>query len=303
MSQANTAHVGAAMSFFDKIKTYFKSDKLDVSTRFDFSREAISGTMSKFRRAYDIENGRTVGLKILDDEKYELFEARFKGLNKPWEGEIALKFKHENIVETYEIGTTTTGSKYVVMEFIEGSGLNTLIHASDSGLKGNRLELMRQMTAALSVVHKAKFIHRDICPRNFICAPDYQSVKLIDFGLTLPNEPPYRLPGNRTGTPLYMAPEIVRRRSTDHRVDLFALGITFYRLCTFEHPWSSGDPTGKAALAHDTEKPTDIREYQPKMNPALADLIMKCVEPDANSRPESAERIGQVLASISQEEK
>ncbi len=278
------------MGFFDKVRAMFQSDRLDVSARFQFRREAISGTMSKFRMARDIHTGKTVGLKILDPEKTDFFEQRFKGLKKPSEGEIAAQLKHPNIVETYEYGITTTGQQYIIMEFLDGPGLNNLLNNRDPIVEGKELQLIRQMAEAVGAVHKAGFIHRDICPRNFICAPDCESLKLIDFGLTLPDKPEFRQPGNRTGTPLYMATEIVRRRATDIRVDIFALGVTCYRLCTFEMPWQSTDTTGKAALAHDTEMPTSILKYRPQLDKTLAEAIMQCIKPNAADRPESTER-------------
>jgi serine/threonine-protein kinase len=103
------------------------------------------------------------------------------------------------------------------------------------------------------------------------------------------------MPGNRTGTPLYMAPEIVRRRHTDQRVDIFALGVTAYRLLTWEFPWPASETSGMAALAHDTQKPADIFKYRPKLNRTLGQAIMKCIEPDPLKRPETVE---QFLSSI-----
>jgi len=291
------------MSLIDKFKAFLKSDKLDVSARFKFSREAISGTMSKFRRADDLETGRTIGLKILDEEKRTTFEERFKGLKKPSEGEIALKFKHPNIVETYEFGLTTNNERYIIMEFIEGTGLNTLIANSDLKLKDRRIPLIRQMITALGAVHTAGYIHRDICPRNFILSADYNTIKLIDFGLTLPDEAPYRLPGNRTGTPLYMAPEIVRRRSTDRRVDIFALGVTFYRLMTFHHPWPGSETSGKAALQHDTDESVPITKLMPKMNQKLADMIMRAIEPEPSNRFESCDAMLKAISGVEKETK
>ena len=96
-------------------------------------------------------------------------------------------------------------------------------------------------------------------------------------------------PGNRTGTPNYMAPEIVRRRSTDHRVDLFAMGVTAYELCTFELPWPGGDNTGRAALLHDSRDPVDIIQICPGLNRTLANVIMSCLSRDPRDRPETSE--------------
>ncbi len=66
---------------------------------------------------------------------------------------------------------------------------------------------------------------------------DLNSVKLIDFGLTLPAKPEFMQPGNRVGTPNYMSPEIVRRKKTDLRVDVFSFGVSMYELCAFELPF------------------------------------------------------------------
>jgi serine/threonine-protein kinase len=126
-----------------------------------------------------------------------------------------------------------------------------------------------------------------VCPRNFICSPGIQSLKLIDFGLTLPDQPAFRQPGNRTGTPTYMAPEIVRRRTTDRRVDIFAFGVSAYELLTFEVPWPHAEATGQGALAHDTQEPVSILERRPGLNKMLAAAITACMAPRPEKRPES----------------
>lgn len=261
------------------------SGKLDVDARFEMLRNSVSGTMSQFRMARDKQTDEIVGLKVLDDEKTEYFEARFKGLKKPSEGEVAVQFDHPLIVKTHSYGVTTKGEPYVLMEYIEGKGLNSMIMAKDPILEGKRMPLIRQMTQALGVVHEAGFVHRDICPRNFICLPDAKSLKLIDFGLTLPNTPDFNQPGNRTGTPHYMSPEIARRRSTDSRVDIFSLGVTLYQFCAFEMPWPSSDLTGKVALLHDSKEPIPLTTAAPRIDPKLAAIIHKCMSPKPEGRP------------------
>jgi serine/threonine-protein kinase len=276
------------MGLFDKVKGVFgrreTTTYLDVSARFTIDRHAFTGTMSKFHVATEIGTNKKMGIKFLDKEKTEFFKARFKGLNKPSEGQIAMQMHHPRIVETYQFGKTMLGQEYILMEYINGPGLNTLVKHRDERLVANRLKLIRQMGEAVQAVHDAGFIHRDICPRNFICNQKVTWLKLIDFGLSVPNEAPYRLPGNRTGTPQYMAPEIVRRRETDERVDIFAFGVTVYKLLTFEHPWRSTDTSGKAALVHDSMAPDDIREHRPNLNPKLAEMIHKCLAVDPAKR-------------------
>jgi serine/threonine protein kinase len=238
------------------------------------------------------------GLKILDTEKTAQFEARFKGLNKPSEGAIAAQLKHPRIVETYEHGTAKDGRQFIVMEFVPGTGMNVLLKQGEPKLVGHHHELIREMAEAIDAVHKAGFIHRDICPRNFIVSPECDTLKLIDFGLTVPAKKEYFLPGNRTGTPLYMAPEIVRRKPTDQRVDIFSFGVTAYQLCSNEFPWPSTDTTGKGALQHDARPPQDILELVPNLNKTLARVIMQCISAEPNNRPDSAEAIVKALKNV-----
>jgi eukaryotic-like serine/threonine-protein kinase len=278
------------MGIFDKIQGMFGSggDKknVDIESRFERLRSSVSGTMSNFYVAKDRENNnRIVGVKLCDPVKVEFFESRFKGLNKPSEGVIATSMNHPNVAKTYEFGVTNKGLPYLVMEFVDGPVLQVLIQEkAENRLKGKRLGMIQQMAAALAYVHRCEYIHRDICPRNYIATDDMSMVKLIDFGLTVPATKPFMQPGNRTGTPLYMAPEIVRRRATDQRVDVFAFGVTCYHLLTFELPWPVGDASGMAALHHDTTPPTDIFEIRPDLDRRLGLAVMEAMNPNLNLR-------------------
>jgi eukaryotic-like serine/threonine-protein kinase len=276
------------MPWLDKIQAIFGGgEKTDIAMRFELLSEGFVGTMSRFYKARDRNHDRIVGLKLCDSEKTALFESRFAGLKKPPEGEIAIRLKHPRIVETYEYGVSGKGQAFTVMEFLPGPGLQQLVRQRDERLLGKRLNLIRQMAEAVHAVHQAGYIHRDVCPRNFICSPELDALKLIDFGLTLPDEPAFRQPGNRTGTPMYMAPEIVRRRATDRRVDIFAFGVTAYELLAFELPWPMAEATGKGALSHDTQPPVPLLEAAPWVNRVLAAAITDCMAAQRDQRPES----------------
>jgi serine/threonine protein kinase len=166
--------------------------------------------------------------------------------------------------------------------------MNSLLVAQDQRLEGRRVKFIRQTAEALAAVHAAGFIHRDVCPRNLMLSGDGETIKLIDFGLSVPATRPFMQPGNRTGTPNYMAPELVRRQPTDQRLDVFAFGVTAYEICTGELPWTRG-ATGMAAMGHD-RAPTDIREYRPKINPRLASAIRACIEPRVEKRCPSMDK-------------
>lgn len=293
------------MGLLDSIKSALGSGgggggKIDVAGRFARERTAATGTMAHFFVAKDNQrNDQLVGVKILDIEKVELFEGRFKGLGKPNEGQIAMSMKHPKVVETYEVGTTTKGQPILIMEYISGPSMqNIIVKKQEHHVQGKRIKLIRDMAEALKYVHTRDFIHRDICPRNFICEPNVTGVKLIDFGLTVPATPPFMAPGNRTGTPLYMSPEIVRRRATDKRVDIFSLGVTFYCLCSFEHPWQGDEVNGRAALYHDTTPPVDLMERCPNIDPRLSKAIMNALNPKVDERTQSIDHFIQAIRGV-----
>lgn len=287
------------MALFDKISGIFQGNKLNVRSRFELLRKAISGTMSKFYMARDRRTDQIVGLKILDPEKTAAFMARFKGLKKPSEGEIAIQFDHPRIVKTLEHGLTTDGEQYLVMEFLEGAGMNSLLIGRDPVLDGRRVRFIRQLAEGLAAVHEKGFLHRDICPRNVLLLGDGENIKLIDFGLAVPATKEFMQPGNRTGTPNYMAPELVRRLNTDQRLDIFSFGVTAYEICSFELPWLRG-VTGQAAMTHD-QPPTDIRDYCPKINPVLAKAIHYCIEPNLNKRCKSMQEFLSLISRVKEE--
>jgi serine/threonine protein kinase len=276
------------MGLIHRLKSAFSGQRLNVTKRFELLREAISGTMSKFYMARDRRTDRVVGLKILDPKKTAAFESRFQGLRKPTEGEIAIGLHHPYIVQTYEHGLTTEGDQFLVMEFLGGPGLNSMLVGRDPRLEGRRVEFIRHIAEALAFVHHSGFLHRDVCPRNLLLTTDGSILKLTDFGLSVPATPEFMRPGNRTGTPNYMAPELVHRRQTDARLDVFAFGVTAYELCAGELPWPWG-ATGQIAMTHD-QLPTAIQHHRPELNDDLAVAIHACIEPDLSKRCPSMER-------------
>jgi len=260
--------------------------RITVSKRFELIVRTGQGSMSKVWRAKDRELGRIVCLKLLDKEKTAKFEARFPGLKRPYEGEICSQLRHKNIVTTYEYGITEIGEQYLVMELIEGVGLNFLLETKSHQLEGKRVELLSQLAEAVDHVHKTGFLHRDICPRNVMVTADGQ-VKLIDFGLTIPFRPEFCKPGNHTRTPNYLAPELIKRTPTDQRVDLFALGVTAYEIFTGQLPWEKAESM-QTLLSHMNSPPRDPRDFQPDLDERTAKFLLKSIERNPSDRFQSA---------------
>lgn len=250
--------------------------RVNIKQRFELIGRVGQGSMSKVWRARDYTTGRVVSLKILDKLKTEELEARFVGLEKPKEGEIAVRFNHPHIVKTYEHGLTTDQEQFLVMEFIEGYSLSFLVEAQNEDMKTNCLRYMIQLGEAIQYFHDEGWIHRDICPRNIMVNNDHE-LKLIDFGLVVPNTPPFLQPGNRTGTAAYMAPELIKRQKTSQKIDIFSYAVTCYEMLTRRLPWKAAE-TMEAVLQHINSPPEHIQNLLPDLDPRIADTIMKGLE-------------------------
>jgi len=268
-----------------KGQTGKKRKVISVAKRFDIRGRTGQGSMSKVFQAYDKELGRTVALKVLDKAKTLKFEEKFKlqGLVKPPEGEICTLLRHDNIVNTYEHGLTTDGEPCLVMEWVEGLGLNYLVETKHRQLDGNRINFIGQLCDALDFLHGQKFLHRDLCPRNIMVTTD-GVVKLIDFGLTIPYTPAFCQPGNRTGTVDYLAPEIIKRSRTDHRVDMFALGVTAFELFTGGLPWEKSLSSDETLRRHLNTPAKSAKEYRPDMEADLIKVLAKAIDKEPTGR-------------------
>lgn len=288
------------MGFFDKLKQFFASSDekspVDVAQRFELMGRTGQGSMSKVWRARDRQTGKTVCLKVLDREKTIKFEARFVGLKKPSEGEICMLLKHENIVQTYEYGITTEKEPFIVMELVDGVGLNFLVENKHKDLEGNRVNYLSQYASGIEHMHKIGFLHRDICPRNVMVNKE-GVVKIIDLGLTIPYKPEFCKPGNRTGTTTYLAPELIKRTPTDHRVDCFALGVTAYEVFTGGLPWEKGS-SQEVLKAIVNNEPRNPRDHRPELPDDVVAVLLKAIDRDPNRRFQTPGEFRAALAEL-----
>jgi serine/threonine protein kinase len=277
--------------------------RFDISKRFDLRGRTGQGSMSKVFQAYDNKIGRTVCLKLLDKDKTAKFEGRFslQGLKKPSEGEICMALRHANLVATYEHALSTKGEPFLVMEWIEGLGLNYLIETKSPQLKGNRVNYLVQLADAVAYLHSQRYLHRDLCPRNVMITGEGR-VKLIDFGLTVPYTPEFCRPGNRTGTADYLAPEIIKRMTTDHRVDVFALGVTCYEVFTSQLPWERSFSSEETLRRHLNTPARNPRDLNPDLDDDLVELLLRAIDKDPKSRVPTAVAFREALENLGRQD-
>ena len=257
---------------------------------------STQGSMSRVYRAVDQETGRTVCLKVQNREKNAAAAARASREEpKPPEGSIAIQVVHPHVVRTLEYGESNCGEHYLVMEFIAGDSFQYL-HELRLGRTTQRVEWLAQAAEGLAAVHSAGFIHHDINPRNFLLNREHH-VKLIDFGLAIPNAPAFRGPGNRTGTLQYMAPELIRREPIDERTDIFSFGILAFELLTERHPYPASNSTTTMLHRFNVE-PLDPAKVKPTLSDELCEVLRKLIAHKREDRWSSMANLADSLRSI-----
>jgi serine/threonine-protein kinase len=164
------------------------------------------------------------------------------------------------------------------------------------GRTAQKVEWLAQAAEGLAAVHAAGFIHHDVNPRNYLLSREHQ-VKLIDFGLAVPNTPAFRGPGNRTGTLQYMAPELIRREPIDERIDIFSFGVLAFELLTDQLPYPATNSSTTMLQRLNTE-PLDAAKVKPKLSDELCDVLRKLTARKQDDRWPSMATLPEVLRSI-----
>ena len=204
--------------------------------QFEIVERLGEGGMGKIYKAYDPTMDRYVALKVLKPDVPETERSRFHR-----EAVVAANFSHPNLVRVLEVGATE-GFQWFAMEYLRGNDIGDVLSRRRYISFRVLIDIFSQTLDALHYIHTRSIAHCDIKPENiFITRDAYDRrlviVKLIDFGIARDYGGPLELQQHITGDPRYMAPEqAVINGRIDHRVDLYALGVTFYEVVTTRHP-------------------------------------------------------------------
>jgi hypothetical protein len=242
----------------------------------------------------DLRLGRAVAIKRLAAEfaSDDMMLARFRR-----EAMASSRLVHPHIVTTLDFGVHD-GVPYIVMERVEGRGLDQVL-AQQGPLSVERAaRLARHVAQGLDAAHRQGIVHRDIKPGNVMVArPGLVEVgRIVDFGIARSTSMGPRLTqaGLAVGTPGYLSPEQLSGGEVDARADLFSLGITLYEMLTTRLPWEAADPLA-LLTALITQPPTPLSALRPEVPPAFAALVMAMISPKADDRPGSAGEVAQRL--------
>ena len=275
------------------------------------------GGMGLVFLAEDTQLRRRVALKVLSPKLARRWDASERFLR---EARAAAAIRHHHVVTIYQVGAADSPAgrvPFLAMELLEGASLEATLAQAPLTL-ADVVRVGREVAEGLAAAHESGLIHRDVKPDNIFLerakseggkleADDKQPpgsassfrVKLLDFGLAraMQLETALTESGVAVGTPAYMAPEQAAGQPVDARTDLFSLGCVLYRLCTGRPPFPGSDVMAiLTALA--LQEPIPIRQANPAVPPALADVIDRLLAKDPAARPASAREVVALLDDI-----
>ena len=236
------------------------------------------GGMGEVYRADDLKLGQTIALKFLpravseDREKLALFHAEVRN---------ARKVSHPNVCRVYDIGEVN-GYHYLSMEYVDGETLASLLKRIGRLPPDKALETSLQLCAGLAAVHDKGVLHRDLKPAN-VMIDGRGRARITDFGIAVAESS--EASGEIVGTPPYMAPEQLDGNPATTRSDVYALGLVLYELWTGRPAYEAR--TLRELRERKRELPASPSESAHDMDPAVEQLILRCLEPDATRRPAS----------------
>ena len=257
-------------------------------------RELGGGGMSRVYVANDRALGRLVAIKILPPATAATMSVdRFKR-----EIMLSAALQHPNIVPVLSAGEFD-GLPYFIMPFISGESLRARINRGPLSVR-ETVTVMKDVARALAYAHGRGVVHRDIKPDNILLSAG--TAVVTDFGVAKAlaasrDRTPSQSSGTMTavgvslGTPQYMAPEqAAADPNTDHRADIYALGIVAYEMLAGAPPFHGRTPQALLA-AQLTEEPSPITQRRYDVPGPLSELIMRCLEKAPASRPKSANEV------------
>ena len=254
-----------------------------INDRYEIIRSIGEGGMANVYLAYDVILDRKVAVKVLrgDLAEDEKFVRRFQR-----EAIAASSLNHPNIVEVYDVGEDD-GKYYIVMEYVDGKTLKSLIKKRGALTLPEVVDIMLQLTSAIAHAHESYIIHRDIKPQNVIILEDGR-VKVMDFGIAAQlNSNDLTQTNSVMGTVYYLPPEQANGSAATIKSDIYSLGILMYELVTGRVPFK-GDSPVEVAIKQMKEKIPSIVEQDPDMPQSIENIILRACAKNPKNRYESA---------------
>ncbi len=253
-------------------------------------RERIGlGAFGEVYRAWDSKLDRDVALKLLPEHR-SLPDGGAAILE---EGRLLARVHHRNVVSIY--GADRIDDRVGLwMELIDGETLQQAMKRGRAFSPADAIRIGIELASAISAVHEAGLLHRDVKPHNIMLARDGRVV-LMDFGTghdARRGEPP-----GLSGTPLYFAPELLAGRPPSVSTDIYSVGVVLFYLLTRVHP-VHGETLSDLYRAHQGRPAPDVRHLRSDVPRALALAITRALDPEPSRRQPTAKVLASELTAV-----
>ena len=250
-----------------------------INDRYQVIRSIGEGGMANVYLAYDTILDRNVAVKVLrgDLATDEKFVRRFQR-----EAMSASALSHPNIVEMYDVGEDD-GNYFIVMEYIDGKTLKNLIKKRGALTVAEVVDIMLQLTSAISCAHDSYIIHRDIKPQNVMILDDGR-VKITDFGIAIASNASELTQTNSVmGSVHYLPPEQANGAGATAKSDIYSLGILMFELLTGKLPFK-GENAVEIALKQMKEQIPSVCAINPEIPQSIENVILKACAKNPKNR-------------------
>jgi serine/threonine-protein kinase len=219
------------------------------------------------------------------------------------EASAAGRLQHPNVIEVYDVGATDEGDPFLVMELLEGQTLEGLLMQRSKLDPQQAIAIAVEATRALEAAHEAGIVHRDLKPANVFLHEvrnKERVVKVLDFGVSklLTGEAgTATVAGVPIGTPAYMSPEQAEGGAIDFRTDLWALGVILFEMISGRLPY---DGNNAYAIVGEilNKEPARLSSVVPDVDPALDEIVTRCMQKDPAQRIGTARELMAALESL-----
>jgi eukaryotic-like serine/threonine-protein kinase len=269
-------------------------DPMILNNRYQLEKTLGSGGMAVVYQARDLELERSVAIKVLREDY-----SRDAGFRESFrqEARAAANLSHPNIVTVHDFGLDT-GRLFIVMEYIPGTDLKSILQQQGRLPTSEALALMVQACSGVGYAHRAGLVHCDLKPQNMLITPD-RRLKVTDFGIAraLASIHPEEKSEIVWGSPQYFSPEQAAGIAPSPSSDVYSLGVVLYELLTGKPPFSASSSTELARL-HREAAPVPPRQLNPAVPEGLEQVLLKVLSKEPSARYRTADQYGRVLMTI-----
>lgn len=273
-------------------------DKELIGGRYQILQQVGAGGMAIVYLTRDLDLQRQVAVKQLRENFADDAEFRVRFLQ---EARAAANLVHPNIVTIYDFGRDPK-DVYIVMEYVEGTDLKTLLRRRSPLPHPEAIRLMLKICDGVGYAHRAGLVHCDLKPHNILIS-NSDRIKITDFGISraLATISPDEQLDVVWGSPQYFSPEQAAGMAPSPASDVYSLGVILYEMLTGRLPFEAADMDMLAEL-HQVAPVIPPSTYDPSIPPELDQITAKVLSKEPAARYRTADQLGQVLTTFSEEQ-